>query len=58
MRSVSSKVMFPELPDARMETRKPIAFPQCRNKFSESSQSAATASTKKERSRESSDGKI
>src|SRR6202521_4163922 len=26
--SVSSKVMFPELPDASMDTRKPIAFPQ------------------------------
>src|SRR5260370_28053197 len=25
VRSVSSKVMLPELPDARMETRKPIA---------------------------------
>lgn len=25
MRSVSSNVMFPELPDARMETRKPIS---------------------------------
>jgi hypothetical protein len=22
-------VIFPELPDASMETRKPIAFPQC-----------------------------
>src|SRR6266478_5103986 len=26
--SVSSKVIFPELPDARMDTLKPIAFPQ------------------------------
>src|ERR1700674_1811635 len=26
---VSSKVRFPELPDARMDTRKPIAFLQC-----------------------------
>ena len=26
VRSVSSKVMLPELPDASMETRKPIAF--------------------------------
>lgn len=30
--SVSSKVMFPELPDASMDTRKPIAFPQCSSK--------------------------
>jgi hypothetical protein len=27
--SVSSKVIFPELPDASMDTLKPIAFPQC-----------------------------
>jgi hypothetical protein len=27
VRSVSSSVMLPELPDARMETRKPIALP-------------------------------
>jgi hypothetical protein len=27
--SVSSKVIFPELPDASMDTRKPIAFPLC-----------------------------
>ena len=27
MRSVSSNVMLPELPDAKMETRKPIAHP-------------------------------
>src|ERR1700745_4137335 len=26
--SVSSKVIFPELPDASMDTLKPIAFPQ------------------------------
>src|SRR3984893_15191899 len=51
VRSVSSKVMSPEMPDARMEPRKPIAFPQCSsNKFRESWQSAAAASTKKERS--------
>jgi len=30
--SVSSKVIFPELPDASMDTLKPIAFPQCRPK--------------------------
>src|SRR5258708_757918 len=39
--SVSSKVIFPELPDASMDTRKPIAFPQYSyNKFSESSHRA------------------
>jgi hypothetical protein len=39
--------MFPELPDASMDTRKPIAFPQCSpNKFPESSQSATSPSTK------------
>ena len=27
MRCVSSKVMLPELPDASMDTRKPIALP-------------------------------
>lgn len=48
MLSVSSKVMFPELPDARMDTRKPIAFPQCSaNKFPESSQTPAVPSTRK-----------
>jgi len=26
VRSVSSNVMFPELPDAKMDTRKPIVF--------------------------------
>ena len=32
MLSVSSKVIFPELPDASMDTLKPIAFPQYRPK--------------------------
>jgi hypothetical protein len=40
--------MFPELPDASMETRKPIAFPQCSpNKLRKSSQTYAAASTQK-----------
>jgi hypothetical protein len=40
--------MFPELPDARIDTRKPIAFPQCSpNKFPKSSQSATLASMQK-----------
>jgi len=44
--SVSSKVMLPELPDARMDTRKPIAPPgsPC-GKFSASWQTAARTST-------------
>jgi hypothetical protein len=30
--------MFPELPDASMDTRKPIAFPQCSPKESTAQQ--------------------
>jgi len=46
--SVSSRVIFPELPDASMETLKPIAFPQCGpNKLRKSSQTLAATSTQK-----------
>ncbi len=45
MRSVSSRVILPELPDARMETRRPIDFLRREKKLiSESSQSALAAS--------------